>query len=83
MEQAVEKFLVAVNERIQFMWKGKYHMEVGGVNDFRSAFIHPDFFQDSLAFGTDAAAAGIIVHFQVSAFRTPADIASKPAGFAV
>ena len=43
MEQAIEKFLVTVNEGIELMWKGKYHMEIGRINDFRPAFIHPDF----------------------------------------
>lgn len=54
MEQTIEKFLVAVNERVQFMWQGKYHMEVRRVNDFRPAFIYPDFFQDRLTMGSRA-----------------------------
>ena len=83
MEQAIEKFLVAVNEWIQLMGEGKNHMEVRGINDFGPAFIHPDFFQDSLAFGTVTVAAGIVVELHVPAFTAAADITAKLPGSAV
>lgn len=44
MKQAVKAFLVGINQGIEFMGEGKDHMEIGGVNDFRPAFIHPEFF---------------------------------------
>ena len=83
MEESVKKLLVAVNERIQLMWQGKNHMEVRGIDHFRPARIHPDFFQDGLAFGTVTVAAGIIVEFHVPAFAALADITAKLPGFAV
>ena len=83
VEQAVQELLVAVNERIELMWKGKYHMEVGSVNDLSPAFIHPDFFQDTLAFGAVPVAAGIVVESCVPAVCAPADVAAELTGLAV
>ncbi len=82
MEQPVEKLLITVDQRVEFVRKCKYHMEVRGINDFRPAFIHPDFFQDGLTVGAVPVAAGIIVEFHVSAFAALADIDPKPAGLA-
>ena len=82
MEQPVKKLLITVDQRVEFVWKCKHHMEVRGVNDFRPAFINPDLFQDSLTVGTVAVAAGIIVELHVSAFPALADIDAKPAGLA-
>ena len=82
MEQPVEKLLITVNQRVEFMRERKHHMEVRGVNDFRPAFINPDFFAYSLTDGAVPVPAGIIVEFQVSAFAALTDIDSKPAGLA-
>ena len=57
-------------------------MEVRGINDFRPAFINPDFFQYSLTDGAVPVPAGIIVEFHVSAFAALTDIDPKPAGLA-
>lgn len=65
------------------MWKGKYRMEVGGVNDFGPAFIHPDFFLYSLTLGTVSVTAGIIADFDMAAVTTAADIIAKFSGFTV
>ena len=65
------------------MWKGKYRMEVGGVNDLGSAFIHPNFFLDSLTLGTAAVTAGVIADLDVPAVTAAADIAAKFSGFTV
>jgi len=83
MEQAVKKLLVAVNEGIQFMWQGKDHMEIGGINNLRPAFIHPDFLPYCLAVRAIAVTAGIIMEFYVPAIAAPADITAKFSGFAV
>jgi len=83
MEQAVEKLLVAVNEGIQLMGQGKDHMKIGGINDFRPAFIHPDFLPYSLTVGTAAVAAGIIMEFDVPAAAALADITAKFSRLAV
>ena len=82
VKQAVQKLLVAVNKRIQFMRKSKYHMEIGRVNDLSPAFVHPDLFEDALTFGAASVTAGIVMEFYVSAVRTLADIAAKFSGFA-
>ena len=65
------------------MRKRKYHMKVRGVNDFRPAFVHPDFFQDSLAARTVAVTAGIVMKFHMSTVGTLADVTTEAAGFAV
>ena len=80
MEQPVEKLLITVDQRVEFVGERKHHMEVRGVNDFRPAFINPDFFQYSLADGAVPVPAGIIVEFYVSAFHARTDIDSEPAG---
>ena len=82
MEQSVEKFLITVDQRVQFVWECKYHMEVRGVNDFRPPPIHPDFFQHRLAVGTAAVAAGIVVEFHMAAGSTFTDIDPEAAGLA-
>ena len=58
-------------------------MKVGGVNDFCPAFIYPDFFQYSLAVGTVAIAAGVVVDFHVPAVGTLTEVTAKFTGFAV
>lgn len=58
-------------------------MKVGGVNDFRPAFVYPDFLINSLTIGAVAVAAGIIVDFYMPAFCTLTNAAAKFSGFAV
>ena len=57
MQQTVEEFLVTADQGIQFMGKGKHHVEVGGIDHFSPAFIDPDLFIYSLTVGTAAVAA--------------------------
>lgn len=82
MEQPVKKLLIAVDQRVEFVRECKHHMEVRGVNDFRPAFINPDFFKYSLTDGAVPVPAGIIVEFHVSAFAARTDIDPKSAGLA-
>lgn len=77
VEKPIEKLLVAVKQGVQFMRKGKHHMEVRGVNDFRPAFIHPDLFLHGLAAGAVAVAAGIIVELGMPAVRALGNIDPK------
>ena len=78
MKNAIQKLLIAVNKGIQLMRERECHMEIGGINDPGPAFVHPDFLLGCMAVG-----AGIIVYFQVAAFRTLADIVPESAGSAV
>ena len=80
MEQVVKKLLVTIDQGVKFMGECKHHMEVRGVNDFRPAFIHPDFFQDGLTVGAVPVAAGIVVERYMSAFHARTGIDSEPAG---
>lgn len=81
MEKPVEKLLVAQEQWVQFMRKGENHMEVGSIDDFCPAFVHPDFLIHSLAVGAAAVAAGVLVELHMSAFGAFADVNAKPAGF--
>ena len=76
MEKAVEKGLVAVQKRIQFMRQGKNHMKIGCINDFRAAAVYPEFLLYRLAVRAMAVPAGIVVGFRMSAFGTDADVAA-------
>lgn len=83
MEKPVEKLLVAQEQWVQFMRKGENHMEVGSIDDFCPAFVHPDFLIHSLAVGAAAVAAGIIVEFRMPAVRALGNIDSEFSGFTV
>lgn len=65
------------------MWKCKYHMKIGNVNDFSPAFINPDFFVHSLTVGAVTVTTGIIMDFNMSTIRTLADVIAEFPGFAV
>ncbi len=83
VKKPVEELLITVNQGIEFMGKGKYHMEVRGIDDLSPALIHPDFLLHSLAVRAVTVTAGIIMDFHVSTVRTLAQIETKPAGFTV
>ncbi len=83
MKNAIQKLLIAVNKGIQLMRERECHMEIGGINDPGPAFVHPDFLLGCMAVGAVTVTAGIIVYFQVAAFRTLADIVPESAGSAV
>ena len=83
MEEVIEKPLVTIQKRIEFMGKCKNHMEIRGINHFGPAFIDPDFLIDGLAVRTVAVAAGILVEFHMSAVGAEGDVDAEPAGFAV
>ena len=65
------------------MRKRKDHMKIRRVNDFGSAFIHPEFFFDSLTVRTVPVAAGIVMVFDVTAIGTLAERCTQHAGFTV
>ena len=45
----IQKFLITVYEKIQYLRQGKVRMKVGSVKKFRTVFSYPDFFLDGLA----------------------------------
>lgn len=83
MKKPIEEFLVAVDQRIEFMGKCEYHMEIRGIDHFCPAFIYPEFLIDSLAVGAAAVTAGIMMDFNVAAVRTLGKVAAELTGFAV
>lgn len=56
------------------MGQGKDHMKIRGINDFRPAFVYPDFLADSLAVGAVPVPTGIIMGFCMPTFGADADI---------
>lgn len=83
VEQSIEVLLVTVNEAVQFMRKCKDHMEIRRIDHFGPALIHPDFLIYSLAVGTVAVAAGIVMEFCISAVGALGNVDAKGAGFTV
>ena len=83
MEQSVKELLITVDQGIEFVGERKYHMEVRGINDFRPAFIHPDFFLYRLAVWAAAVAAGILMDLHMPATRTTAQVETELSGFTV
>ena len=82
MQECIEKLLVTVEQGIKFMWKCKDHMEVGGVDDFRPALIHPDLLVYRLTVGAVTVPVGIVVEFKVSAVRTLGNVDPQCSGLA-
>ena len=83
VEEPIEKLLVTVEQGIEFMWKREYHMEIGRIDHFRPALVHPDLFFDSLTVWTVTVAAGVIVEFHMPAVWTLGNIYPKFSGFTV
>ena len=83
VEKSVQKFLVTVNEGIQFMRKCEYHMEIRGINHFCSAPVNPEFLINGLTAGAVPVAAGVIAKFHMPAIRTERNIHTKGACFTV
>ena len=83
VEKAVKQGLVGVKERVELMRQGEYHVEIRGIDHLCPAFINPEFFLDSLAIGAAAVTAGVVVYFDMPAFRALADAVTEPAGLAV
>jgi hypothetical protein len=83
VKETIEKPLIAVDQRVQFMWECKYDMKVRRINDFRAAFIHPDLFQDSLTVWAVAVFTGIIVKLCVTTVRALADVTAEFSRFTV
>ena len=83
MEQPVKKLLVTEEQGVEFVRERKYHMEVRGANDFRPAFIHPDFFQDSLTVRAAAVTAGVVMDLHMPTVTTLTYVIAQFAGFAV
>lgn len=65
------------------MGKGKYHMEVGGIDYLSPAFIHPKFFLDGLTVGAVPVFTGTAVDFGMSTVLTPVYTVSEISCFAV
>lgn len=65
------------------MRERKYHMEIGGINNLRTALICPDLVLQSLAAGAAAVPAGVVVDLQVAAVLALGDGEAEAAGLTV
>lgn len=83
MQKIIQELLVAVDQRVQFMRKGKYHMEVRGINDFRFPLVYPDLLLNSLTVWAVPVPAGIVMDLQMSAFRAVVDVVPQHSGLTV
>lgn len=82
MEECIEKLLVTVEQGIELMWKCKDHMEIGRVNDFCPAFIHPDLLVYRLTVRAVTVPAGTVVEFKVPAVRALGNVDPQFSGLA-
>lgn len=82
MQECIEKLLVTVEQGIEFMWKCKDHMEIGRVNDFCPAFIHPDLLIYRLTVRAVTVPTGIVVEFKVPAVRALGNVDPQFPGLA-
>ncbi len=82
MKKPVKKFLVAVDKSVEFMRKCEDHMKVRRIDHFGTSLVYPDFFFNSLAAGTVAVTAGIVMNVGIATFGTLAKIVSHTGGFA-
>ena len=82
MQKIIEGLLVVVDQWVQFMRKGEYHMKIRGIDHLSPTFVHPDLLVDGLAVGTAAVSAGVIMEFHMAAFRTLGNIYTQISGFA-
>ena len=82
MQECIEKLLVTVKQGIEFMWKCKDHMEIGRVNDFCPAFIHPDLLIYRLTVRAVTVPTGIVVEFKVPAVRALGNVDPQFPGLA-
>ena len=62
----IKKLLVAVNQRISFLWESKYYVKIRCIQYVFTAFVHPFFFRQYLTHGTASVTAGIIVNLRVT-----------------
>ena len=82
MKQAVQQRLVGVDEWAKLRRDREDHVEIGSVDDFRSAGVDPDLFEESLAAGTVPVSAGIVMALRVAAITANGDVVAKFPGFA-
>jgi hypothetical protein len=79
----IQKLLVAVDDRIQFLRDSEDHMEVWRIQYIFPAGVHPFFLRELLAHGTATVAAGIIVDGNTAAVFTHTYVDAKSTCFAV
>lgn len=83
MQKIIQELLIAADQGVQLMRKGKHHMEVRGINDFRFPLVYPDLLQNSLTVWAVPVPAGIVMDLQMSAFRAVADVVPQLSGLTV
>ena len=79
----IQKLLVAVDDRIQFLRDSEDHMEVWRIQYIFPAGVHPLFLWKLLAHGTAPVATGVIVDGNTAAVFTHTYVDAKSTCFAV
>jgi hypothetical protein len=79
----IQKLLVTVDDRIQFLRDGEDHMEVWRIQYIFTTGVHPLFLRELLAHGAASVTAGIIMDRDTAALFTDADVYTKSPGFTV
>jgi hypothetical protein len=79
----IQKLLVAVDDRIQFLRDSEDQMEVWRIQYIFPAGVHPFFLRELLAHGTASVTAGIVVDRNAAAVFADTDIDTECTCFAV
>lgn len=74
MEETIKELLVTVDQGVQLMGEGKYHMKIRGVYDLGPAAIYPEFLIHCLTAGAVAVVTGIIMELEMPAVRAQGGI---------
>jgi len=79
----IQKLLVAIDYRVQFLRDSEDHMEVWCIQYIFPACVHPLFLRKFLAHGAAPVTAGIIMDRDAAAVLTDADVDTESTGLAV
>ena len=83
IKSIIQKLLVAVDERVQFLRDSEDHMEVWSIQYIFPAGIHPLFLWKLLAHGTASVTTGIVMNRNAAAVFTDTDVDTEGARLAV
>ena len=83
IQSIIEKLLVTVDSRSQFLRYREYYMEVRSFQYILPTFIHPLFLGQSLTHRTTSVAARVVMNLWMTAILTDADISTISSSFTV
>ena len=83
IKRVIKELLVAVYDGVQDIRHRENEMKIRCIQDILPSGIHPHFFWDSLAHGTAAVPAGVVMDLYCATVFTNTDVGSISPGFTV